>query len=151
MTPQDSSEVLSAFGLDSLTVGATLNLTNLSTLSGMDFERLITSLLQKMGFRAEMTKASGDGGIDIVANLDKPLVGGRYLIQCKRLDTAAQIGAPTVREFYGAMVADRKAVKGIFVTTSSFTTQAREFAHSLPLELIDGQKLQMLLEQYYSS
>jgi restriction endonuclease Mrr len=53
-----------------------------------------------------------------------------------------------IREFYGAVVADRLAVKGIFVTTSSFTTQARDFAQSLPLELIDGHQLQILLEQY---
>jgi restriction system protein len=76
--------------------------------------------------------------------------GIRYLIQCKRFDTATQIGAPMVREFYGAVVADRIAVKGIYVTTSSFTTQARDFARSLPLELIDGDQLQVLLEQYKS-
>jgi restriction endonuclease Mrr len=150
ITLLESSEILAAFGLVLPARRGTGNITNLGILSGTDFERLITSLLEKMGFRAEMTKASGDGGIDIVAFLEKPLVGGRYLIQCKRFDTATQIGAPMVREFYGAVVADRKAIKGIFVTTTNFTTQAREFAHSLPLELIDGHRLQILLEQYQS-
>jgi restriction system protein len=72
----------------------------------------------------------------------------QMVIQCKRFDTETQIGAPMIREFYGALVADGKALKGIFVTTSRFTTQARDFAHSLPLELIDGQQLQTLFEQY---
>jgi restriction system protein len=75
-------------------------------------------------------------------------VGGRYLIQCKRFDPATQIGAPLVREFYGALVADRAAIKGIFVTTSTFTTQARDFAQHLPIELIDGDQLQTLLGEY---
>jgi len=104
-------------------------------------------MLGRMGFRSEITKTTGDGGVDIVASLDKPFVGGRYLIQCKRFDVATQIGAPMIREFYGAVVADGSAVKGIFVTTSTFTNQARDFARSLPIELIDGQQLQSLLEQ----
>lgn len=148
ITLQESTELLSAFGLVSPTVDLTGPPRNLDALSGIEFERMVTTLLVKMGFRAEMTKASGDGGIDIIANLEKPIIGGRYLIQCKRFDTETQIGAPMIREFYGALVADGKALKGIFVTTSRFTTQARDFAHSLPLELIDGQQLQTLLEQY---
>src|SRR5947209_116212 len=63
----------------------------------------------------QMTRATGDGGIDIVAHLDKPIVGGRYLIQCKRF--TGPVGAPIVREFYGAVQADRRAVKGILITT----------------------------------
>jgi restriction endonuclease Mrr len=37
---------------------------------------------------------------------------------------------------------------GIFITTSGFTNQAREFARSLPLELIDGERLRMLLAEH---
>ena len=119
----------------------------LDTLSGIEFEGLITRLLERMGFRAEMTKASGDGGIDIVATLDQPLTGGRYLIQCKRYAEDSLVGAATVREFYGALTADRRAVKGILITTSGFTSQAQEFAGGLPIELIGRDQLQRLLEQ----
>lgn len=90
-----------------------------------------------------MTRATGDGGIDIVAHLDKPIVGGRYLIQCKRF--TGPVGAPIVREFYGAVQADRMAVKGILITTSGFTDQAREFAENLPIELVDRSRLDILL------
>jgi restriction system protein len=55
------------------------------------------------------------------------------------------VGSPTVREFYGALVADRRAAKGILITTSDFSSQAREFAKNLPIELIDGAKLAVLL------
>ncbi len=120
----------------------------LDTLSGIDFERLITLLLERMGFRATMTKASGDGGIDIVATLDQPVTGGRYLVQCKRYAADSLVGAPLVREFYGALTADQRAVKGILITTSGFTTQAEEFARGLPIELIGRDELERLLEQH---
>ncbi len=102
-------------------------------------------MLQKMGFRSEMTSVTGDGGIDIIAVSEKPIVGGRYLIQCKRFAAGNLVGAPAVREFYGALTADKKAVKGIFITTSGFTKQARDFAENLPLELIDADSLHELL------
>jgi restriction system protein len=113
-------------------------------LSGIEFEKVIATLLERMGFHAQMTKASGDGGIDIEATLDKAIVGGRYLFQCKRYGTDNLVGAPLVRDFYGAVMAER-AVKGIFITTSGFTSQAREFAEKVGLELIDGVQLQRLL------
>jgi Holliday junction resolvasome RuvABC ATP-dependent DNA helicase subunit/putative sterol carrier protein len=145
---QEAANVLSTFGFQvasSPTVGVP---GNLDQLSGMDFERLATSLLESMGFRPEMTKASGDGGIDIVAVLDRPVVGGRYLVQCKRFAPGTVVGSPTVREFYGALQADRAATKGILITTSGFSDQAREFADGLPLELIDGNGLRELLAEY---
>jgi hypothetical protein len=53
-----------------------------------------------------------------------------------------------VREFWGALAADRRAIKGILITTSSFTAQAAEFARDLPIELMARDKLQGLLEQH---
>ena len=123
-------------------------MSGMDTLSGIEFEGLITRLLERMGFRAEMTKASGDGGVDVVATLDRPVTGGRYLIQCKRYTQDSPVGAATVREFYGALTADRRAVKGILITTSGFTSQAQGFAGGLPIELIGRDQLQRLLEQH---
>jgi restriction system protein len=122
-------------------------LASLEVLSGVEFERLVTTLLARMEFRAEMTKSTGDGGIDIVAVLDKPILGGKYLFQCKRYAPDNLVGASTVRDFYGAVTAD-KAVKGIIITTSDFTAQAREFAERVGLELINLERLQNLFAQY---
>lgn len=144
----EAAETLSIFGFGSGVATSVQTSSELGALSGIDFERLITTLLQQMGFTAEMTKASGDGGIDIEAVLDRPIVGGRYLIQCKRLAPDTLVSSPIVREFYGALIADRKAVKGILITTSGFTIQAQEFARNLPLELIEGSKLKSLLDEY---
>ncbi len=119
----------------------------LASLTPVDFERLIADLLRQMGFVAETTRATGDGGIDVEAVLEKPIVGGRYLFQCKRYAPDNPVGSAAVREFYGALIADRHAVKGVFITTSTFTPQAREFAQKLPIELIDGERLQALLAE----
>jgi Holliday junction DNA helicase RuvB P-loop domain/Restriction endonuclease len=118
---------------------------DLNSLSGIEFERLITAALNRMAFVAEMTRTTGDGGIDIEASLDRPLVGGRYLIQCKRFSPDTLVGSPAVREFYGALIADRRAAKGILITTSGFSAQARDFAANLPIDLIDGEQLAKLL------
>jgi Holliday junction resolvasome RuvABC ATP-dependent DNA helicase subunit len=148
ITERDAEEVLAALGLVNVTTGAPVQSKNLNNLSGVDFEEFVTQLLRAMGFHTQMTKASGDGGIDIVANLDKPIIGGRYLFQCKRLGPDSLVGAPTVREFYGAVTADRKARKGILITNSGFSVQAKEFAGEVGIELIDGQKLANLLGEY---
>jgi Holliday junction resolvasome RuvABC ATP-dependent DNA helicase subunit len=144
ITPEHVAQLLSVLGLSAGPAGPANSWTELDGLSGIEFERAITGLIERMGFRAEMTKASGDGGVDIVATLDRPIVGGKYLFQCKRFAPDNLVGAATVREFYGAVVADREAVKGILITTSGFTPQAVEFARTLPMELIPGDKLREL-------
>jgi Holliday junction resolvasome RuvABC ATP-dependent DNA helicase subunit len=149
VTEAEAQKIVSAFGHTNERPGGSWNpaVTDLMRLSGIEFEQLVVTLLRNLGFTADMTKATGDGGIDIEAVLDRPLVGGRYLIQCKRFAPDTSVGSPTVREFYGALVADRRAVKGILITTSSFSAQAREFAENLPIELIDGNALANLLAQ----
>ncbi|MBJ9989272.1 restriction endonuclease [Paenibacillus sp. S28] len=111
-------------------------------MNGLDFEKLIYNLFVKLGFRAQITKASGDGGIDIIANYDGLLFKGKYLIQCKRWK--GKVGEPEIRDLYGTVISEN-ALKGILVTTSSFTRQAEEFSKGKNLELIDGAKLKELL------
>jgi len=147
ISEEDVNQVSSVLGLSTGSVGST-SPGKTETLSGVDFEKAIAALLRAMGFHTEMTQASGDGGIDIVATLDRLLIGGRYLIQCKRFSPERLVGAATVRDFYGTLTADRRAVKGILITTSGFTSQALAFARELPIELIGGQQLRELLAQY---
>ena len=59
-----------------------LEVSNIDFLSGIEFEHLCEKLIQKMGFETEITKASGDGGIDIIAYNHQPLLSGKYIIQC---------------------------------------------------------------------
>ena len=148
ITEDDVLKVFSVLGLKPQIASLSRDAAGIEHLSGIEFEQLVGSLLQRMGFRVEKTKASGDGGIDIVAVLEKPIVGGRYIIQCKRFASNQLVGGPVVREFYGAFTADQKAIKGIVITTSGFTDQAREFADNLPLELIDMSQLRSLLLEH---
>ena len=53
-------------------------------LSGIEFENVCQVLVEKMGFTTQTTKASGDGGIDLIAYNHQPLLSGKYIIQCKR-------------------------------------------------------------------
>jgi restriction system protein len=114
-------------------------------LSPTIFEKSAAALLGQVGFRVQLTKASGDGGIDFVASSSAPITGGRYLVLCKRFDPKLPVGSPLVRKFYGALQADRRAVKGILITTSYFTADAKHLAAELPVELIDGERLWSLI------
>jgi Holliday junction resolvasome RuvABC ATP-dependent DNA helicase subunit len=147
VTEEDVSRAFKGFGIAVRSDTSPDGVGRVRDLSGVDFESLIMGLLTRMGFHAEMTRTTGDGGIDIIAMLDKPIVGGRYLFQCKRFAPENMVGAPTVRDFYGAVTADR-AAKGIFITTSSFTPQAREFAEKAGVELIDLRQLEKLFLEY---
>lgn len=147
ITEEDTLQAFVAFGITAHTGTRTGDPANLERMSGVEFEKFVTALLARMEFRPEMTRATGDGGIDIVAILDKPILGGKYLFQCKRYAPENLVGVSTVRDFYGAVTAD-KAVKGILITTSDFTAQAREFAERVGLELINLRQLQALLAQH---
>ncbi len=116
-----------------------------ASMSGTDFEQLCQVLLSKMGFETEITKASGDGGIDIIAYNRQPILAGKYIVQCKRY--SGSVGEPVIRDLYGVVTSER-ANKGILITTGSLTRQARTFAEGKPLELIDGAQLNQLIEQY---
>jgi len=147
LSEDDVRKAFLAFGLNVDREKPSNVIGDLQDLSGQEFEVLISTLVTRMGFETELTQPTGDGGIDIIAVLDRPIFGGRYLFQCKRFAPENLVGAPTVRDFYGAVTADR-AVKGILITTSSFTVQAREFAQRVGIELIDLNALQELLFEY---
>jgi restriction system protein len=105
-------------------------------LKPQEFELFFKHLLEKMGHTVEHRGASGDGGVDLVATKD----GRSHLVQCKRY-RGGPVGVAAVRDFYGAMMGEQSLAGAIFVTTSSFTLDARQFAEGKPIELIDGERL----------
>ncbi len=118
------------------------------------FERLIVELLIAMGYGGSSEEAgralgqSGDDGVDGVIDQD-PLGVDQVYIQAKRYADGNNIGAGAIRDFYGALSL-KKAHKGIFVTTSAFSTQATETAQGLSsrIVLIDGVQLARLMIRY---
>ena len=121
----------------------------LDILLAMDFrafERLCQRLLRESGFvKVEITGRTGDGGIDGMGVLRLNLLSFHVLFQCKRWK--APIGAPIVRDFRGAMVG--RADKGLILTTSNFTADARREATrdgAPAIDLVDGDTLCDLLK-----
>lgn len=116
------------------------------------FEHLIVDLMLHMGYGGSWAEAgrvlgrSGDGGIDGVIKED-PLGLSHVYLQAKRWQNT--VGSPEVDRFAGAMV-KHQAVKGVLVTTSSFSQPAREAAArvNLNMVLIDGTDLAKLMVQY---
>lgn len=124
--------------------------TLLEILGDMDpsaFERLCQRLLREAGFiKVEVTGRSGDGGIDGIGVLRVNLVSFQVLFQCKRWRSS--VGASVVRDFRGAMVG--RADKGLIITTSTFTSDARREATrdgAPAIDLIDGEMLCQLLKE----
>ncbi len=138
--------------LISLIIASTVKLqtkgkVDIYSISSEQFESLIVHLLQKMEFVVEHTGKTGDGGIDIKAELPIPIRGGKFIIQCKRYNKDTKVDVKDIRELFGVIHAEM-ANKGILITTSDFTSKAIDFAKGKPIELIDGDKLNSLLNQY---
>ena len=120
-------------------------LEELLRLAPSEFEEMVTRLLILLGYRAQQTQISRDGGIDIWAEDERPFGVGRVIVQCKRYASDNAVGEPVVRELFG-LVHAHGVSKGMLLTTSTFTTDARRFAVEKPIELIDGLKLLGILK-----
>lgn len=107
------------------------------------FELLCAEYFKLLGKRVETIPHGADGGIDArVYKKDSDVV--ESFIQCKSWSKI--VGVAPVRELYGVM-AHESTGKGILMTTSTFSDDAREFAkaHSNKLFLIDGAKFVSML------
>jgi restriction system protein len=109
------------------------------------FERLVVELLLRMGYGGSRSDAgraigkSGDGGIDGIIKEDRLGLDIIY-IQAKKWDST--IGRPEIQKFAGALQGQR-ARKGVFITTSDFSQQARDYVALIDskIVLIDGEQL----------
>lgn len=124
----------------------------LATVDPFRFEQIVLDLLVAMNYggsrkeAAEVTQRTGDGGIDGLINEDRLGLDVIY-VQAKRWKT--NVGRPEIQGFVGAL-AGRKASKGIFITTSAFVANARDYAASLHQKviLIDGRRLAELMIEH---
>lgn len=119
-------------------------------LSDKAFERFVLDLMGAMGYgaadgSAEQTSFSGDEGIDGIIMEDK-LGFDLIYIQVKHYAADHAVGRPEIQAFVGA-IAGRNG-KGLFVTTSTFSKPARDYAAQQHIVLIDGEKLASLMIEY---
>ena len=116
------------------------------------FERLVVELIVAMGYGGSLSDAgkavgrTGDGGIDGIIKEDRLGLDVIY-IQAKRWNDT--VGRPEIQKFSGALDGQR-ARKGIFITTSGFSREAREFAAMIEKKiiLIDGVELSGLMMDF---
>ena len=127
-------------------------LSKISECSPSFFEHLVIVLLVHMGYGGSFSEAaqvvgkSGDEGIDGIIKEDKLGLDTIY-VQAKRWKGV--VGRPEIQKFAGALLG-QKASKGVFITTSSFTKEAVEYASSVDRKvvLIDGEKLATLMIEH---
>lgn len=117
---------------------------NLMDLSPSQFENLVSKLFEKLGLESKLTRSSRDGGVDCIAFDNRPVLGGKVVIQAKRYRHT--VGVSAVRDLYGTMQHEG-ANKGILVTTSGYGPDAFDFSKDKPIELIGGSQLLYLLDQ----
>ncbi len=118
------------------------------------FEKLVVQLLVKMGYGGSQREAaravgqSGDEGIDGIIDEDRLGLDTIY-VQAKKWDANSVVGRPEIQKFVGALQGQR-AKKGIFITTTRFSNEAREYASNIDTKvvLIDGKRLTSLMIDY---
>jgi restriction system protein len=112
------------------------------------FEHFAAALLRAMGYRAQVTQASGDGGVDVIAyrdplGLEPPIIK----VQCKR--TLNTIGGPEVQKLAGALAHGGSEV-GLFVTLGAYSNDALHIERTRQdLRLINGTELVSLIFSHY--
>lgn len=111
------------------------------SVNGYEFEKYITKLLEKHGYKTETTQASNDNGVDVIAiNKD----GVRYAIQCKCYSSA--VGISAVQEvsaglnIYNCQVA-------VVITNNYFTPAAKKLAEANKVLLWDREMLEKLIKE----
>ena len=129
-------------------------LSAMTTMNPGKFEQLIVDLLIAMGYgggdraMGERIGKSGDGGIDGIINEDALGLDAVY-VQAKRYAPETKVGRPALQAFVGSLTGEG-ANKGVFVTTSDFSRDARDYLNKVQhrIVLINGQQLAKLMIQH---
>ena len=106
-----------------------------------EFERDVRRLMLALGFDVEHVAASrrGDRGVDVYATKRPGDVEESWVIQCKCWSAQRKVGPSVIRELIGALAPYPAGTRGMVVTTSSFTSAAKELAEANAVRLMDGE------------
>lgn len=117
------------------------NIIEIFSLNPYEFEKYCVHLYQKMGIQASYTPAVKDGGYDIKLRYKN---GERGIVECKCYNSNHKVGRPAIQKLVGAnqtVQAEHMA----FITTSSFSQDAVNYAKETDVELIDGEQLSLMI------
>ena len=122
----------------------------LIAITAEEFEELVSILLAEMGFEnVEVTKRSGDGGIDVRGTLMiADSIRIKMAVQAKKWKLKNNVHSPVVQQVRGSL---RAPEQGLIITTSDFSAgAAKEAAQSdkTPIALMNGEQLVTLLMEY---
>jgi restriction system protein len=114
-------------------------------LSSRQFEHLTERLYYYMEYNTWLTAPTRDGGRDIIAKINDGAKREFLLVESKRY--TGTVGVKRIRELYGVVNAE-KANRGVLVTSGKFTRDAKKFADSNSIQLIDGDMFVRLLNEH---
>ena len=112
------------------------NIYSLDNLSGREFEDFLKWMFQELGYAVELTKITADSGVDLVLKKDKEKVA----VQAKRWNRTTKVGNEVVLKTHGGMGV-YNCDRSIIITTSYFSSQAKNDAEKLKIELWDREVL----------
>lgn len=110
------------------------------------FEEFCAKLYKKMGYTVKITPKVNDGGYDLILHKNKE----KSIVECKCYALRHSVGRPLIQKLVGANQT-AQADKIIFITTSYFSKEAIQYAHEINVELIDGETLINLTQQYFDN
>ncbi|MBL7118648.1 restriction endonuclease [Candidatus Bathyarchaeota archaeon] len=122
----------------------------LNGLTASQFVKLVARMLVQMGFKnIEIEERARDVGVDLTAFREDPF--GRqqkYAILCKKYSWYNNVKGRQVQVFCSMVTEVHNADQGIFISTSNFSSRAKEIASRFPVELVGRQRIIELLNQY---
>ena len=142
-TPEVGSSIVQATnGLREKLLVLHRNPNDLKLIDRRLFEEVVAEVFSGFGYAVELTSQTRDGGRDIVAVKSIDDISIKYLIDCKRKDPGNPIGVGLVRQLLGVLE-DERATKGLLVSTTHFSKDARAFEarHRWRLELKEYERV----------
>lgn len=112
-----------------------------------DFEAFCADMFRHLGWTAQVTPPSRDGGFDL--KLRDP-DGITYIAECKCYDRKHHVGRPIVQKLQGANLVEH-AQRTLLITTSSFSANAAEYAQQVGMRLISGDELVSLCAKAFGN
>ena len=145
----DSPIVLATWSLTQKLIQLHNEPNTLRTLDRRLFEEIVAEIFDGFGYETELTAKTRDGGRDIIAVGNRQQIATKYLIECKRPDSGNPVGVGLVRQLLG-VVEDEKATKGLLVSTTYFSPDAKAFEerNEWRLQLNDFEHITAWIAQY---
>lgn len=118
----------------------------LQSMDEYDFEHLVADVWSRMGWETEVSQASVDAGIDVIATKETPYPQ-KKVIQAKRYGENTTVGGPDIQQYASLKHQVEGADSVVIVTTNSFTSSAESRAKDLNVKLVDGDDLVELIRE----